>query len=387
MQQGGMCCEPASVRDTAPPWSLMKSRCPRGSVQTFALLVPTLVLAACADGSSDVQPVAAPLPQWTYDSTMIFPADRSLARPEDGIALPDGRLIVADQVHGLRMIDTDGASRPFGDLAGAGYTHLPPERSGGANGVFLEPDGTHVLVTDIYGGSIYRVNVETGATDKVYQHAYGINAAVRDSKGAIWFTQSAHNSPEAGAGRMWESIDRPMADGALLRLAWANGSFAERAEVVVDSLYFANGVAIDEAGGHLYVAEIVGGRILRFRVDVATGRVSERTVFMDGVAADNLKLDGAGRLWTVSPFTSELLIVNTATGERHTAFSAHTPEQETMLAEFNRRGESGASRLDLITPTSWAPLPGFVTGVILAPGDRGTVYLTGLGDALVRLPQ
>jgi hypothetical protein len=58
-----------------------------------------------------------------------------------------------------------------------------------------------------------------------------------------------------------------------------------------------------------------------------------------------------------------------------------------MIAEFRRRGESGAPRLDLITPAVWAPLPGFVTGVILAPGDRGTVYLTGLGGALLRLPQ
>ena len=44
---------------------------------------------------------AAALPTWTWDSTMIFPADRSLNRPEDGVALPDGRLIVADQVSGL----------------------------------------------------------------------------------------------------------------------------------------------------------------------------------------------------------------------------------------------------------------------------------------------
>jgi hypothetical protein len=32
-------------------------------------------------------PRAAPM---SYDSTMVFPGDRSLARPEDGIAFPDG---------------------------------------------------------------------------------------------------------------------------------------------------------------------------------------------------------------------------------------------------------------------------------------------------------
>ena len=31
------------------------------------------------------------LPQWTFDSSMIFPSDGSLARPEDGAALADSR--------------------------------------------------------------------------------------------------------------------------------------------------------------------------------------------------------------------------------------------------------------------------------------------------------
>jgi DNA-binding beta-propeller fold protein YncE len=42
--------------------------------------------------------------------------------------------------------------------------------------------------------------------------------------------------------------------------------------------------------------------------------------------------------------------------------------------------------MDLFTPASWAPLPGPVTGVILSP-DGGPVYLTNLGNALVRLPR
>lgn len=75
-------------------------------------------LAGCAGDDPPNQ--AAALPQWTWHTTMVFPADRSLTRPEDGIALPDGRLIVADQVHGLRLIELDGTHRPFGNLAAAG---------------------------------------------------------------------------------------------------------------------------------------------------------------------------------------------------------------------------------------------------------------------------
>jgi len=339
----------------------------------------------CATGTSDsASSTASVLPQWTFDSTMVFPRDGSLMRPEDGIALADGRLIVTDQEHGLRLVELDGTSQPFGDLPAAGYAHRPPERSGGANGVSLEPDGRHLLLTDVFGGAIYRVDVSSGATEKVYQHLYGINSAVRDSRGAIWFTQSTQNTPEAGEARMWESVEIPRPDGAVLRLEPGNGGMVEEAAVVVDSLLFANGLALDETSGHLYVAETVGGRVLRYRVDLEGGRLSQRSVFVDSVAADNLELDGEGRLWIASPLTNSILVVNTTTGERQVPFRSLTPEQAEVGAEFLRRGEAGELRMELFTPALWAPLPGPITGVILGPGG-GSVYLTGLGNALVIL--
>jgi sugar lactone lactonase YvrE len=362
----------------------------RSAVVIMALCATCAVLvAACAGEAPDDEPVAddvAALPQWTFDSSMIFPADRSLTRPEDGVALPDGRLIVVDQVHGLRLVDLDGTSVPFGDMPAAGYVHDPPEHSGGANGISLEPDGAHVLIADIFHGGIYRVNVLTGATERVYQHDYGVNTAVRDSRGAIWFTQSARNTPEDGEARMWATVDIPQAEGALLRLGAPDGRLADEAEILVDSLFFANGVAIDEASGHLYLAETIAGQVLRYDVDLATGRLSERSVFIDGMMPDNLELDGAGYLWVAAPLDNELLIVNTATGERHSAFHAQTPAQQETVAEFVRRGETGTSRMELFTPELWSPLPGLVTGLIVSAGD-GPVYLTGLGDALVKLPR
>lgn len=155
--------------------------------------------AACASPGS----APAPLPRWSFDPSMIFPADRSFTRPEDGIALPDGRLIISDQIHGLRLVEKSGTNRPFGDLAGAGYVHNPPQHSGAPNGISLEPGGTHLLVADILGGGIYRVDVESGATERVYQHPFGVNTACRDTKGAIWFTQRTQNTPEQGEARMF----------------------------------------------------------------------------------------------------------------------------------------------------------------------------------------
>jgi sugar lactone lactonase YvrE len=342
--------------------------------------------AACEDDRAVSATSGVALPRWTYDDSQVFPADRSLTRPEDGVALPDGRLIVADQVHGLRLVETDGRSQPFGNLVAAGYRHDPPAHAGGANGVSLEPGGTHLLLADIFTGAIYRVDCSNGETDKVYQHRYGVNTAIRDTTGAIWFTQSALNTAETGEARMWASVDVPRPEGALLRLGSRDGRLAERAEVVEDLLHFANGVVIDEANGYLYVAETLAGRVLRYLVDVRAGTVSNRTVFLEGAAADNLALDGDGHLWVALPLTNEVLIVDPATGHRHTAFRSLTDEQQGVMDEFHRRGLAGVPRMELFTPAVWAPLPGLVTGVIVGPRE-GPVYLTGLGTALLKLPR
>ena len=346
--------------------------------------VAVLLAMSCSPDAGDTDTSeAAALPQWTWDSTMVFPADRSLLRPEDGIALPDGRLIVSDQAHGLRLVEVDGRSKPFGDLVAKGYAHRPPDHNGGANGVSLEPGGTHLLVADVFGGAIYRVDVSSGETEKVYQHQYGINTAVRDSRGAIWFTQSAHNTPEAGEPRLWAAVDIQRPEGALFRLEASDGAQPAEARLMVDSLFFANGLAIDETSGHLYVAETTGARVLRYRVDLSTGSLSDRSVFVDSAAADNLELDGEGHLWVALPLTNELLVVNTTTGERHTAFRSLTTAQQEVADEFTRRGQMGASRMELFTPAVWAPLPGPITGIILGSGG-GPAYLTGLGNALLK---
>jgi len=112
--------------------------------------------------------------------------------------------------------------------------------------------------------------------------------------------------------------------------------------------------------------------------------VSERSVFVDSVGADNLELGGDGHLWIASPLTNEILVVNTATGERYAAFRSLTPAQQEVADEFTRRGQTGASRMELFTPAVWAPLPGPITGLII--GSAGSpVYLTGLGNALLKL--
>jgi sugar lactone lactonase YvrE len=343
------------------------------------LVVCAILLAGCTttEGAPD-------LPHWSFEPDAIFPADRSLTRPEDGAALPDGRLIVADQLAGLRLVEVDGTSRPFGTMATAGYVHRPPEHAGGPNGVALEPDGAHVLVADVFRGGIYRVDVATGATERVYQHTHGVNTAVADKGGGIWFTQSTRNGPQNGEEELFASVAVPVADGALFHLPPAPAGGERRAVQLVDGLLFANGVVLDEERGVLYVAETMASRVWRFRFDAAAGTVSDRTLALEVDHPDNLELDDAGRLWIASPIRNELVVFDASAGSVQSVIRISTPESDELVETIAARTRAGEPWLDLMVPALWEPGPGLVTGLILSP-ESGPVYMTGLGNALVRL--
>jgi sugar lactone lactonase YvrE len=354
---------------------------------SLSLLTAGAAVLGCGDAGRDSARAAngatEELPRWSFSEDLIFPADRPLMRPEDGVALPDGRLLVADQAHGLRLILEDGSTRPFGRFAEAGYVHRPPDRAGGANGVSLEPAGTHVLVTDVHHGGIYRVDVVSEDTEVLYRHAFGVNSARRDRRGGVWFSQSTRNTPENAEAEIWRAIASPVADGALYYLPGAGGTAGIAAVRVADSLYFANGLALDEQAGHLYVAELMRNRVLRFRMDVAAGRLTDRATALEVLTPDNLELDSAG-LWIVSALRSEILVLDLDSGVARPVFRIATPRSEELIREAEARLQAGTSALDLLGPDLWEPGPGSMTGVVLSP-SRGPVYVTNLGNALIRL--
>jgi len=345
------------------------------------------VLAACSPAAQQEAPPPAAQRTWTLAETSVYPAARGLARPEDGIARADGSVIVMDQAHGLRLIAADGVTtRPFGQFAQAGYVHAPPARVAGPNGVSVEPDGAHALVADVFTGAIYRVNLETEATTRVYQHEFGVNTAVADSSGAIWFTQSSANlAGPASEPRLFEPLNTFAAEGKLFRLApvGANGARAP-AQMVLEGLQFANGLAIDEARGELYMAETLGDQITGYKLDVATGALTDRRVVASVMTPDNIELSPNGHLYAVSPGLSALVSIDRDSGAVETLFRSETPESTAAVTEWRRRTGAREARLDLFTPPLWAPLPAPITGVILTPAGE-PAYISGLGDVLLKL--
>jgi sugar lactone lactonase YvrE len=351
-------------------------------MRLHVLLGCTLSLAACASatnagGAGDIR-------AWDPESAVVVPEDRSLVRPEDGVVLPDGRLLITDQRHGLVLLGPDGP-RPFGGFAAAGYVHEPPSRNGGANSVSLEPDGTHVLVADALTGAIYRVDLASETTERIHQHSFGVNSAVGDRTGAVWFTQSTENAGPDSEGRLFAALDREMPDGALYRIVPpAAGGAGPGAERKVAGLYFPNGLVIDDRSGALYLTETGRDRVLGFRVDSRTGELSDRRVVATVTAPDNVEMDDSGRLWVASPLANEVLVVEPASGTVRSVFRSRTAASEGAAAEWRRRTAAGEPRLSLLVPELWEPLPGPITGVMLTPGG-GPVYLTGLGNAVLRL--
>ena len=344
---------------------------------------------------SACQPAPAPEPgaeastprTWTFEQGTIFPAARGLSRAEDGVVLSDGRIVVVDQQNGLTVINADESTRPFGKFAEAGYLHAPPASSAGPNGVTLEPDGANLLVADVFTGAIYRVNIATEATQKIYAHPFGVNTAVSDSTGAIWFTQSTENAagPDTETRLLAVPMDKYVTDGAMFRIAPpAPGAAPPAAQRVLGDLAFANSIVIDEKRGHLYLSETMADQVTGYRISVSEGTLSDRRVVASILTPDNIEMDENGLLWAASPVGNEVVTINPETGETRSAFRAQTDANHRNSAEWRRRSMAREPRTDLFTPDVWAPMPGLITGVVLTPGG-GPVYVSGLADALLKL--
>ncbi len=326
---------------------------------------------------SSTEKLIEPLPYFTYQKENLFPGDGSLLRAEDGVSLEDGRIIVVDQANGLRLIEKDGSNRPFGNFTAVGFIHLPPEQIASPNGMILEHDGAHVLMSDVADGKIYRINVATEDVEMIYDHPYGVNTIYRDKTGAIWFSQSAES---INLNEMFQAANLPVPNGAIFRMADLKSAPVK----IMDSLYFANGITMDKDEKHLFVSETMMDRVHKLEVDIKTGEAKYIGVAANVGSPDNILIDKEGRLIVASPLYNQVIAIDFNNHSQHIIFDGSTKDNLKNTNEWNRRSHLGMERLELLSPDLFSPLPGLLTGMFFSD-DGQTLYITNLGNDLLKL--
>ena len=316
------------------------------------------------------------LPYFTFTKENLFPGDGSLLRAEDGVSLEDGRILVVDQANGLRLIEKDGSNRPFGNFAAVGFVHLPPEQIASPNGMILEHDGEHILMSDVADGKIYRINIATEEVELIYDHPYGVNTVYQDKTGAIWFSQSTEST---NIGELFRDVNLPVPHGAVYRMADLKSAPTK----IADSIYFANGITMDKDEKHLFVSETMMDRVHSFEVDINSGVANYIGVAANVGSPDNILIDQEGRLIVASPLYNQVVAVDFTNHSQYIIFDGSTKDNLKNTNEWNRRSHLGLERLELLSPDLTFPLPGLITGMFFS-NDGQTLYITNLGNDLLK---
>ena len=225
--------------------------------------------------------------------------------------------------------------------------------------------------------------MKTEETRLIFDHRYGVNSIYRDRLGTIWFTQSTNNPEENGKDGLWAAVKMSMPTGAIFKLEGSGDEFAQEAKEMVSDLYLANGITMDQTEQFLYVSESMMDRVLRFRVDVQSGLLSNRETYQLVPIPDNLAIDSNNNLWIASPMAYQVSVVDHQCQSVHTVFRALSRKSAALWDEWVRRSHLGQPRLDLVSAENDSPLPGYLTGVFFTP-NQDFVYFTGLGNAILK---
>jgi gluconolactonase len=205
-------------------------------------------------------------------------------RPEGVMVLKDGTVLTADARGQCARIDRTGKTTFFGDVGGV------------PNGICVDREG-NCIIANIGNGEVQCLSQDGRhrvlATEADGKGIPSPNFPFVDSRGRLWVSNST-DRPNLDA-----AIQRPAPDGSVVLIE--NGT----ARIVADGIYFANGVAIDQEDGYLYVAETTRKDILRFRIGL-DGLLSDREVYGPAFLGplgypDGIAFDEAGNLWVTFP--------------------------------------------------------------------------------------
>ncbi|EIM07073.1 strictosidine synthase [Planococcus antarcticus DSM 14505] len=243
-----------------------------------------------AERKPPLEPVRRKLPpaparaRWTSSGIPFPPVQRiplSGYGPEDVIADDQGRLLCGvEDGRILRIHPERGSEEVIGNTGGRPL------------GLELLPDG-QLLICDAHKG-LLQLNKETGKIETLVQYVDGIplrfcsNAAAAKD-GTIWFTESSDRYDfEQYTGALLEH--RP--SGRLFK-RYPNG----QAEVVLEGLYFANGLILSSDEQAVIFSETGGYRINRLWIRGADA--GKRELLVDNLPGfpDNISRLQDGKFW------------------------------------------------------------------------------------------
>ena len=233
--------------------------------------------------------------------------------PEGPVCLPDGSVLVVEIKRGtLSRVHPDGTVKVVADTGG------------GPNGAAIGPDGAVYVCNnggfewidaggltlpgnqpaDYTGGSIQRVDLETGRVETLYSECggnplRGPNDLVFDSQGGFWFSDH---------GKMRER-DR---DRGGLYYALPDGSRVVEAVFPLDS---PNGVGLSPDEQRLYVAETHTGRVFAWDLaapgEIASSLRGELVAGLPGhQLLDSLAIDADGNVCVATIVNGGITVIS-----------------------------------------------------------------------------
>lgn len=236
------------------------------------------------------------------DSTAARVVAAGLRFPEGPVALDDGSVLVSELAGAVARVARDGGISRYeveGGVNGAAF--------GPGGGVYLANNGGARLIRDggftrtgggapgneaLDGGSLQRLNLDTGVVETLHTHAAGrhlgwLNDVVFDLSGGCYVVDTTQQ-----------------------RVCYADAAGGAMQEVAAD-LMLPNGAGLSPDGSLLYVSETTGD-VLVWDVE-APGCIANKRVHYHSSEAhgwDGLAVDGAGNVCVANLKASGISVIS-----------------------------------------------------------------------------
>ena len=183
--------------------------------------------------------------------------------------------------------------------------------------------------------------------------------------------------------RVWVSLMTRSANwGADIKAATGDGYIVlienGHARIVADGLFLTNEVKVSPDGRHLYAAESLGCRIVRFAIG-AGGDLGPKELVCDlgyGGFPDGFTFDGEGNIWVTLVLRNGLAVFTPDDGVLHTIYDdVQTAPLDAFIKGLADNSSTGAMLGSCASPTGPIVLP--TSREFAGPGNK-TVYVGSL---------